>query len=191
MGLKRGVFSSARHGSSSNTAGSGIGSPGPVAMIVPSWTCWVSTAVAGRYSPTLVRSSPSSGAISTRSPATSSFLGGVSMRSALLVDRDDLDDAKLASHGRQLETHFFARLPVLERAAQRRRERDVPGIDVHHLGEHQNIGLLVTVAEILDHDSRAEPDPVARGFGVRELGHMGPPLMQLPQPRLYQLLPLH
>src|SRR5215831_7635124 len=102
-------------------------------MISPSWTCCVSTAVAGRYSPTLVRSSPSSGAISTRSPATSSFLGGISMRSVLLVDRDDFDDAELARHRRQLETHLFTRLAIFERAAQRRRQRDMPGIDVHHL----------------------------------------------------------
>src|SRR5207249_4073790 len=51
-------------------AGSVIGVPGPVATTRPPWTCRLSTAVGGRYRPTLVRSSPSSGAMSTRSPTT-------------------------------------------------------------------------------------------------------------------------
>src|SRR5690348_5878576 len=56
-------------------AGSVIGVPGPVARTRPPWTCRVSIAVGGRYRPTLVRSSPSSGAISTRSPTTMRRLG--------------------------------------------------------------------------------------------------------------------
>src|SRR5881392_3866134 len=56
-------------------AGSVIGVPGPVATTRPPCTCRLSTAVGGRYSPTLVRSSPSSGAMSTRSPTTIRRLG--------------------------------------------------------------------------------------------------------------------
>src|SRR5436189_6415396 len=56
-------------------AGSVIGVPGPVATTRPPWTCRLSTAVGGRYRPTLVRSSPSSGAMSTRSPTTIRRLG--------------------------------------------------------------------------------------------------------------------
>src|SRR5207249_11349219 len=56
-------------------AGSVIGVPGPVATTRPPCTCRLSTAVGGRYRPTLVRSSPSSGAMSTRSPTTIRRLG--------------------------------------------------------------------------------------------------------------------
>src|SRR5437899_433732 len=56
-------------------AGSVIGVPGPVATTRPPWTWRLSTAVGGRYRPTLVRSSPSSGAMSTRSPTTIRRLG--------------------------------------------------------------------------------------------------------------------
>src|SRR5437762_5815432 len=59
-------------------AGSVIGVPGPVATTRPPWTCRLSTAVGGRYRPTLVRSSPSSGAMSTRSPTTIRRLGASS-----------------------------------------------------------------------------------------------------------------
>src|SRR5207248_10981883 len=59
-------------------AGSVMGVPGPVAMMRPPCTWRVSTAVGGRYSPTLVRSSPSSGAISTRSPTTINRFGALS-----------------------------------------------------------------------------------------------------------------
>src|SRR2546427_325377 len=62
-------------GSSSMLAGSVIGVPGPVATTRPPWTWRLSTAVGGRYRPTLVRSSPSSGAMSTRSPTTIRRLG--------------------------------------------------------------------------------------------------------------------
>src|SRR5690606_9919471 len=47
-----------------------MGVPGPVATTVPACTACESTADAGRYNPTLLRSSPSSGAMSTRSPTT-------------------------------------------------------------------------------------------------------------------------
>src|SRR5207245_9235944 len=56
-------------------AGSVMGVPGPVATTRPPWTWRLSTAVGGRYRPTLVRSSPSSGAMSTRSPTTIKRLG--------------------------------------------------------------------------------------------------------------------
>src|SRR5947207_14148120 len=59
-------------------AGSVIGVPGPVATTRPPCTGRVSTAVGGRYRPTLVRSSPSSGAMSTRSPTTIRRLGASS-----------------------------------------------------------------------------------------------------------------
>src|SRR3989304_965531 len=63
-----------RHGSSRWSSTAGRGCPGPVATMVPPCTCCPSTAVAGRYSPTLVRSSPSSMRMRTRSPTTiSSF----------------------------------------------------------------------------------------------------------------------
>src|SRR5436853_434089 len=62
-------------GSSSMLAGSVMGVPGPVATTRPPWTWRLSTAVGGRYRPTLVRSSPSSGAMSTRSPTTIRRLG--------------------------------------------------------------------------------------------------------------------
>src|SRR6266566_4553818 len=68
------------HGSSSMLAGSVIGVPGPVAMMRPPCTWRLSSAVGGRYSPTLVRSSPSSGEISTRSPTTIRRLGVSSSR---------------------------------------------------------------------------------------------------------------
>jgi hypothetical protein len=50
--------------------GAEIGVPGPVATMVPDCTACASTADAGRYSPTRLRSSPSSGAIRRRSPTT-------------------------------------------------------------------------------------------------------------------------
>src|SRR2546427_474427 len=59
-------------------AGSVIGVPGPVAMMRPPCTWRPSSAVAGRFNPTLVRSSPSSGAMSTRSPTTMRRLGASS-----------------------------------------------------------------------------------------------------------------
>src|SRR5467141_1120019 len=65
-------------GSSSMLAGSVIGVPGPVATTRPPCTCRLSMAVGGRYRPTLVRSSPSSGAMSTRSPTTIRRLGASS-----------------------------------------------------------------------------------------------------------------
>src|SRR5690348_5182087 len=66
-------------------AGSVIGVPGPVARTRPPWTCRVSIAVGGRYRPTLVRSSPSSGAMSTRSPTTMRRLGDSSgIRTSIL-----------------------------------------------------------------------------------------------------------
>src|SRR5437660_10330413 len=68
------------HGSSSMLAGSVMGVPGPVATMRPPWTCRLSSAVGGRYSPTLVRSSPSSGEINTRSPTTIRRLGVSSSR---------------------------------------------------------------------------------------------------------------
>src|SRR5437867_3892878 len=43
-------------------------------MIVPPCTAWLSTAVGGKYSPTFVRSSPSSTFTRTRSPTTISSL---------------------------------------------------------------------------------------------------------------------
>src|SRR5216110_3930617 len=67
------------HGSSSILAGSAIGVPGPVATMRPPCTWRLSTADGGRYSPTLVRSSPSSGAISTRSPTTIKRFGSSGM----------------------------------------------------------------------------------------------------------------
>src|SRR2546430_161042 len=68
------------HGSSSMLAGSVMGVPGPVATMRPPCTWRLSTAVGGRYSPTLVRSSPSSGEIRTRSPTTIRRLGVSSSR---------------------------------------------------------------------------------------------------------------
>src|SRR5437899_5445246 len=65
-------------GSSSMLAGSVIGVPGPVAIMRPPCTWRPSSAVAGRYRPTLVRSSPSSGAMRTRSPTTIRRLGASS-----------------------------------------------------------------------------------------------------------------
>src|SRR5258708_7327002 len=59
-------------------AGSVMGVPGPVATTRPPCTCRLSMAVGGRYRPTLVRSSPSSGARSTRSPTTIRRLGASS-----------------------------------------------------------------------------------------------------------------
>src|SRR5919106_4530993 len=56
-------------------AGSLIGVPGPRATIRPPCTCRPSTAVGGRYRPTVVRSSPSSGATNTRSPTPIRRLG--------------------------------------------------------------------------------------------------------------------
>src|SRR5258708_32212073 len=59
--------------------GSAIGVPGPVATMRPPCTWRLSTAVGGRYNPTLVRSSPASGVTRTRSPTTISFLALSSM----------------------------------------------------------------------------------------------------------------
>src|ERR1043166_7804537 len=74
MGTNRVSRAAVRQGSSLFTSRLGIGSPGPVATIVPPCTAWLSIAVGGRYKPTLVRSSPSSIRTRTRSPTTSSSL---------------------------------------------------------------------------------------------------------------------
>src|SRR5438876_1183735 len=68
-------------------AGSVIGVPGPVATTRPPCTCRLSTAVGGRYRPTLVRSSPSSGAMSTRSPTTIRRLGDSSGMGSIIHPR--------------------------------------------------------------------------------------------------------
>src|SRR5213596_3033500 len=68
-------------------AGSVIGVPGPVATTRPPWTWRLSTAVGGRYRPTLVRSSPSSGAMSTRSPTTIRRLGDSSGMGSIIHPR--------------------------------------------------------------------------------------------------------
>src|SRR5207237_619194 len=59
-------------------AGSVMGVPGPVARMRPPCTWRDSTAVGGRYRPTLVRSSPSSGAMRPRSPPTIKRFGALS-----------------------------------------------------------------------------------------------------------------
>src|SRR5437667_10162667 len=68
-------------------AGSVIGVPGPVATTRPPWTWRLSTAAGGRYRPTLVRSSPSSGAMSTRSPTTLRRLGNSSGMGSIIHAR--------------------------------------------------------------------------------------------------------
>src|SRR6478735_5697180 len=119
------------HGSSSGATISATASPGPVATMRPLCTCCVSRADAGKYNPTRVRSSPSSGVISTRSPTRISCFFGNSM-SGLgtgVMYGNEFQHLEPAGDGRQPELHFVTHLPVGEGAPERGRERDVPGID--------------------------------------------------------------
>src|SRR5258705_13039637 len=108
--------------------GSAIGVPGPVATMRPPWTCRLSTAVGGKYNPTLVRSSPASGVTSTRSPTTISFLAFSSIAVAVecggqvpgdVGGRAGFDVAGLG----QIDER-----PVLEQRDRRRRRRNAPPV---------------------------------------------------------------
>src|SRR6476469_2721543 len=186
---------SSLHGSSSSALRSATGVPGPVATMRPVWTCCESMAVAGRYRPTRVRSSPSSGVISTRSPTTiSCFLGNstssVSIAGLGLVHGNQLKDPELAHLRWQAEADLVPDPAVGQGAAQRRRQRDVAGVDIHHLGQHYHIGVGIVGVEIEYLDPRAEAHPIGRGLGVGELAQLVEPLVQLAQARLDELLAL-
>src|SRR5690349_9119317 len=74
--------------------GSTIGVPGPVATMRPPCTWRLSTAVGGRYNPTVVRSSPASGVISTRSPTTISRLSSMGGNLAARLGRRQGDEPR-------------------------------------------------------------------------------------------------
>ena len=74
--------------------------------------------------------------------------------------------------------------------SQRRGQRDVARVDVHHLGQDHHVGVGVVGLEVQHRHLGAEADPVARSLGVGELAQLAEPLMQLAQPGLDELLPL-
>jgi len=89
----------------------------------------------------------------------------------------------------QPERDLVTNLAVLERLPKRRRQRDMSGVDVHHLGEDQGVTVRVLGVEIEHHDFRAEPDAVARRRDRGKLLDLGHALVQLAQPHLHELLP--
>ena len=96
----------------------------------------------------------------------------------------------LPGHCRQTEAHLLARLAVLERLTQRRGERDVPRIDVHHLGEHECELFGVAGLHVFHPHDRSQAHAVPGRLGVGQLGKLGKPMVQLAQARLHQLLAL-
>src|SRR6476469_9955297 len=181
-------------GSSSRALTSAIGVPGPVATMSPVWTCWASIAVAGRYRPTRVRSSPSSAVMSTRSPTTRScFLGNSTSPVSIavvpaglgLVHGDEIEDAELPGRGGKAQADLVADPAVGERAAQRRGERDMAGIDIHHLRQHDHVRVGIVGIEVQHRDPGAESHAIGRRLGVGELAQLVESLVQLAQPGLH------
>ena len=142
-------------------------------------------------------SSPSSGAMSTRSPTTRSCLGEIPSsvgrlpfdRGLGLMHGDQIGNAKMPRGGRKAQRYSSPTFPP-KSTAQRRGQRDVAGIDVHHFRQHHDVRVGVIGLEVEHRHPRAESDAIARRFGVGELTQLVEPLVQLPQPRLNELLSL-
>ena len=64
------------------------------------------------------------------------------------------------------------------------------GVDVHHLGEDQDVGVGLLALQVQHRDAGAQPDAVGGRLGVGELADLVEPLMQLAEPGLHELLPL-
>ena len=107
-----------------------------------------------------------------------------------LMRRHELDDPELPGGGGETEADLVAHPPVPQGAPQRRRQGDVAGVEVHHLREHDHVGVAIIGVEIEDRHSGAETDPVGRRLMVRQLSELIEPLVQLAQPGLDELLSL-
>ena len=106
------------------------------------------------------------------------------------MHRHQLRDPEPAGGGGQAEADLVAHLAVGEGAAQRRGERDVAGVDVHHLGQHDDVGVGLVGLEVEHGDRGAEPDAIGRRLVIGELAQLVQALVQLAQPRLDELLAL-
>jgi len=83
--------------------------------------------------------------------------------------------AWLASSGQ------IAHPAIRQRAAERRGERDVPGVEIHHLRQHYHIGVRVVGVQIEHGHARAQPHPVGRRLGVGKLAQLVQALVELAQ----------
>ena len=53
----------------------------------------------------------------------------------------ELGDPKPAARVGQPEAHFVTNVSILESATQWGRKRNVPGINIHHFGQDQNVSI--------------------------------------------------
>lgn len=91
---------------------------------------------------------------------------------------------------RELDLHLLLRLPIQHGSTERRGYRDVSGVDVHRVGDHQLPDLGLLRVQVLHRHARAEPDPVLGNLGEVDLRQLCQALAQLSQPRLDEALAL-
>jgi hypothetical protein len=107
-----------------------------------------------------------------------------------LVNGYQLRNPKPPCRRRESETHFFADLLVAQRPAERGSERNVARIDIHHFGQNDRVFIGILGIQIEHCHPGPQSHPVGGCLGIRELTELVQPVVQLPEPRLHELLTL-
>src|SRR6185369_12078504 len=107
-----------------------------------------------------------------------------------IVDRLELGHLQLPRERGKLEVRDLADRLAEQCAANGRRHRDVPLLEVHGVAEDEVVGLLQSGLLVAHVDGRAEPDLVVRDLGDVDGRQLAQALPELAEAGLHELLTL-